>query len=189
MKKHITLFLAIVLLLSMTACGRKMPEATDGTGDTAETPQATAKHLQGTMEDNLTKIMQAYPVEFMGGLIPVDLEDTSEDGLWTLKSFTGLDSSEKLTDIAVYEPMTGSQAFSLVLVRLKSASDAKTVAQQMKDNINPGKWICVRADQVLAAGYMDTVLFVMLDSALGVSAQGYVDAYANLCGGKVDFTI
>ena len=85
--------------------------------------------------------------------------------------------------------MTGSQAFSLVLVRVAENADAKTVAQKMKDNIDPNKWICVRADQVKAAGYGDTVMFIMLDSNLGKTAQSYVDAFQNVCGGKLDFVI
>ena len=59
----------------------------------------------------------------------------------------------------------------------------------MKDNINPRKWICAMADQVMAAGYGDTVMFIMVDSALGKTAQSYVDAFKNLGGGKLDFTI
>lgn len=191
MKKLITLLLTMTLLLSMTACRRKNAADTpaDSTGNTTGATEGTSKGLTGTMEENVNKIMQANPVAFMGGLMPVDLQDTSEEGLWSLKSFTGLDNADKISDIAVYEPMTGSQAFSLVMARVKNSADTRTVAQQMKDNINPAKWICVRADQVLAAGYGDTVMFIMVDSTLGVTAQAYVDAFANLCGGKVDFTI
>ncbi len=172
MKKWISLFLVLVMCISLAACGRKKAEP-----------------LPGTMAENVDKLMTANPVEFMGGQMPLVLEDNSEEGLWTLKSFTGLSSAEKLSDIAVYEPLTGSQAFSLVLVRVKNAADAKPVAQQMKDNIDPRKWICAGADQVMAAGYEDVVLFVMVDSALGKTAQSYVDAFAQLCGGQVDFTI
>ena len=172
MKKSISLLLALVLLISLAACGRKKAEP-----------------LSGTMAENVDKIMEANPAEFMGGQMSVDLQDTSEEGQWALKSYTGLDSAEEITDVAVYEPMTGSQAFSLVLVRVKDASQSKAIAQQMKDNINPRKWICAGADQVMAAGYGDTVLFIMVDSALGKTAQSYVDAFAQLCGGEVDFTI
>lgn len=172
MKKWISIFLALTLLFSLTACRKKKAEL-----------------LSGTMAENVDKLMQANPAEFMGGQIPLVLEDNSEEGLWTLKSYTGLDSSEKLSDVAVYEPMTGSQAFSLVLVRVKDGADAKPVAQQMKENIDPRKWICAGADQVMAAGYGDVVLFIMVDSALGKTAQSYVDAFAQLCGGQVDFTI
>ncbi len=172
MKKWISILLVLAVLFSFAACGRKKAEP-----------------LPGTMAENVDKLIQAAPVEFMGGQIPLVLEDDSEEALWTLKSFTGLSSAEKLSDIAVFEPMTGSQAFSLVLVRVEEAEDAREVAQQMKDNIDPRKWICAGADQVMAAGYVDTVLFIMVDSALGVTAQAYVDAFAQLCGGEVDFTI
>ena len=172
MKKLTALILVAAIALSMTACRRKK----------------TAP-LTGTMEENVNKLMQANPVEFMGGLIPVDLTDTSEDGLWALKNYTGLESADKLSDAAVYEPMTGSQAFSLVLVRVKDPADAKSVAQQMRANIDPVKWICATADDIKAAGYGDTVLFIMLDKDLGKTAQSYVDAFKELCGGKLDFTL
>lgn len=187
MKKWIALLLAVIMTLSVAACGRKKTEQTESTGGTEQTGQKNP--LTGTMEENVNKIMEQNPAEFMGGQMPVDLQDTTEEGLWALKGFTGLDSPEKIKDIAVYEPMTGSQAFSLVLVRVKDAADAKTVAQQMKDNIDPRKWICAMADQIMAAGYEDVVLFVMLDSQLGKTAQSYVDTFAAICGGKLDFTI
>lgn len=172
MKKWICLLLVLCIALSLSACRRKK-----------------AAPLAGTMEENVNSIMEKNPAEFMGGLMPVDLTDTSEEGLWALKNYTGLTSAEKITDVAVYEPMTGSQAFSLVLVRVADEKDAKMVAQQMKDNIDPRKWICAGADQVMAAGYGDTVLFIMLDSALGKTAQSYVDTFKELCGGKLDFTV
>ena len=172
MKKWISVLLALTLTLSLAACGKKKAEP-----------------LPGTMAENVDKIMAANPAEFMGGQMPLALEDNSEEGLWALKSFTGLSSAEKLSDVAVYEPMTGSQAFSLVLARVKDAADAREVAQQMKENIDPRKWICVGADQVMAAGYSDKVLFIMVDNALGQTAQSYVDAFAQLCGGELDFTI
>ena len=174
MKKWTIYLLLLILPVVLTACA---------CNNTAAEP------LPGTMEENVNRLMQANPAEFMGGLMPINLQDTSEEGLWALKSYTGLDSTEKITDVAAYEPMTGSQAFSLVMVRVKNAGEAQTVARQMKDNINPRKWICAGADQVMAAGYGDTVMFIMLDSALGKTAQSYVDAFRSLCGGQLDFTI
>lgn len=183
LKRWLALLLVLTLVLAAVSCGRRQENPSSQETADSKTP------LQGTMEENVTKLIQAQPVEFMGGFMPVDLQDTSEEGLWALKNFTGLDSAEKLTDIAIYETMTGSQAFSLILARVTDVAEAKTVAQQIKDNIDPRKWICVGADQLMAAGYGDVVLFVMLDSNLGMTAQSYVDAFANLCGGKLDFTL
>lgn len=141
------------------------------------------------MEENVNKIMEQNPVQFMGGQMPVDLQDTTAEGLEALKGFTGLNNPEKIKDIAVYEPMMGSQAFSLVLVRVADPAETQEIARQMKDNINPRKWVCAIADQVMAAGYGDVVMFIMLDSKLGLTAQSYVDTFAAICGGSLDFTI
>ena len=177
MKKLIALILVAVMAISLVACSQKAPAAAE------KTP------LAGTMDENAAKIMELAPVEFMAGPMPVDLADTSEDGKWALQYYTGLSSADSITDVAVYEPMMGSQAFSLVLVRTAEGADAKAVAQEMKDNIDPRKWICVGADEIMAAGYADTVMFIMLDSQLGLSAQTYADAFAQIAGGELDFTI
>lgn len=174
MKKIIALFLVVVMAVSMVACGNKA---------------ADKAPLEGTMEENVMKIMELAPVEFMGGIMPVDLGDTSEDGKWALSYFTGLQDASAITDVAVYEPMMGSQAFSLVMVRTAEGAEPKAVAQEMKDNIDPRKWICVGADEIMAAGYGDTVMFIMLDSQLGLSAQSYVDAFQSVCGDNLDFTL
>ena len=184
MKRIIAMIVTAVLLLSMTACGCQKQE-----DPTTNTTQAQAEPLTGTMEENVQKLMQANPAEFMGGMMPLDLTDTTEEGLWAVKSYTGLASTKDITDAAAYEPMTGSQAFSLVMVRVAEGADPKEVARQMKENIDPRKWICAMADQIMAAGYGDTVMFIMLDSGLGKTAQSYVDAFKNLCVGKLDFTI
>lgn len=174
MKKWIALVLVLVMAVSMAACGNKAA---------AKTP------LAGTMEENVMKVMEIAPVEFMGSTMPVDLGDTSEDGKWALSYFTGLQSADQVTDVCVYEPMMGSQAFSLVMVRTAEGADPKAVAQEIKNNIDPRKWICIGADEMMAAGYGDTVMFIMLDSQLGLRAQSYVDAFAQVCGAELDFTI
>ena len=75
------------------------------------------------------------------------------------------------------------------MVRTAEGADPKAVAQEMTDNIDTRKWICVGADEKIVAGYGDTVMLIMLDSQLGLSAQSYVDAFAQVAGGELDFTI
>ena len=180
MKKITAMILAMVMVLSLAACGGK---------DAGNSASQETKKLEGTMEELVNKVIEAQPVEFMGGIMPVDLGDTSEDGKWALSYFTGLQDASAITDVAVYEPMMGSQAFSLVMVRTVEGADPKAVAEEMKAGIDPRKWICVQADQVMLAGYGDVVMFIMLDSALGKTAQSYVDAFEKVCGSKPDFTL
>ena len=174
MKKFIALMLVIAMAASLAACGNKAADKTP---------------LEGTMEENTMKVMEIAPVEFMGGIIPVDLTDTSEDGKWAVTYFTGLADAANITDVAVYESMMGSQAFSLVMVRTAEGADPKAVAQEMTDNIDVRKWICVGADEMMVVTYSDVVMLVMLDSQLGLSTQTFVDAFQQVAGAEVDFSL
>lgn len=198
MKKCIAFLLTLALMLSLPACSCAKTPAADPTGTDSTTGPTTAteatrpgesKTLSGTMEENINKIIGENPVEFMGGVIPLDLEDASEDALLAFESYTGLQTRDWITDGAVYEPMMGSLAFSLVLVRVADAAKAEQVARDMKANIDPRKWICVEADQVMLAGCGDVVMFIMLDSQNGQTAQSFVDAFQKVCGGELDFTL
>jgi len=174
MKKLICLLLALSVVAGATVgCGKKVEE---------KPPVADR------METVANAIIEKNPVEFAGGIVPVDLADKTEDGLWAITYNTGLENGEKLSDIAVYEPMMGSIAFSMVLVRVKDAADAKAVAQQMNDNIDTRKWICAEANEKMVVGYGDVVMLIMLDNAGGMSAQSFVDAFKEVCG-QPDFTV
>ena len=178
MKKFVSVILALSLVLSLTACGSKKADETE-----------PALSVEGTMEELLNKTIEERPVEFMGGVIPVDLTDSTEDGLWAIKSYTGLEDAAKITEAAAYEPMMGSMAFSMVLVRVNDAADAQAVAQEMSDNIDTRKWICVEANEKITVGYCDVVMLIMLDNQNGMSAQSFVDAFKAVCGAELDFTI
>ena len=179
MKKILSVVLALSLVLSLAACGSKKNEVTE----------APAMKVEGTMEDLLNKTIEQRPVEFMGGVIPVDLTDSSEDGLWALKSYTGLDSAEKITEAAAFEPMMGSLAFSMVMVRLAEGADGKAVAESMKSGIDTRKWICVEANDLKVAGFGDVVMLIMVNSDSGMTAQSFVDAFAKVAGFEPAFVI
>ena len=179
MKKFVSVVLALAMVLSLAACGGKKTEET----------QAPELSVAGTMEELLNKTIEQRPVEFMGGVIPVDLTDSTEDGLWAIKSYTGLDSAEKITEAAAFEPMMGSMAFSMVLVRLAEGADSKTVAESMKSGIDTRKWICVEADDLKVAGFGDVVMLIMVNSDSGMTAQSFVDAFAKVAGFDAEFVI
>ena len=117
--------------------------------------------------------------------MPIDTADA--DGL---KYFTGLASAEKITDAVCSESMFGSQAYSLVVVKVADAADAQAVADEMYDNIDQRKWICVEAGDKMVATYGDLVMLMMVDVEYAemVSAQSMVDAFQASCGGTLDYT-
>ena len=178
MKKMISMLLALVMVLSLTACGGNSTPAT-------EAPTEAAVSLEGTMEELLAKVIEIQPVEFMGGAMPLDLTDTSEDGLWMIKNYTGLDNADSITEAAFYEPMMGSIPYSMVMVRVSPDAGVGTVAEGMKNGIDQRKWICVEADDLQVVSYADVVMLIMVGSETGMTSQSFVDAFTQVCGGEV----
>lgn len=172
MKRVLTAILAAALALSLlSGCAGSKPTGT-----------TSPDQVEGTMEELLNEIVAQQPVEFDGGVETIDLTDTSEEGQWAIKSSTGLDNAGVLTEAAVFEPMIGSIAFSMVMVRVAPGEDIKSVAEAMKSGINPRKWVCVEADDMLVTGYRDVVMLIMLDTSYDLTAQSFVDAFGKVVG-------
>lgn len=179
MKKMISMLLALTLVLGLAACGGNSTPATEAP------TEAPVIKVEGTMEELLNKIVEKQPVEFMGGTMPIDLTDISDDGKWMVKNYTGLDSAEGITEAAFFEPMMGSIAYSMVMVRTAEGADIKAVAEGMKNGIDQRKWICVEADDLQVVSYADVVMLIMVGSDTGMTSQSFVDAFAQVVGGEV----
>ena len=137
-------------------------------------------------EDLMIMIEEMYAIsgpQFMHMSMPVELSD-AELTQW----LTGISDPALLSAAVVNESMMGAQAYSLVLARVADAAKAEEVAQMMLDNIDPAKWICVQADDLAAAIKGDLVMFIMVDTQLGLTAQNMVDAFSQVAGG-VDKTL
>lgn len=61
----------------------------------------------------------------------------------------------------ISEPMMGSFAHSVVLVRLPEGQNANDFASKVKANADPRKWICVEAEAVKVSTKGNLVLLVM----------------------------
>lgn len=157
---------AVMMLCTLTACGKKAPNNLEG--------------------KSLSEIVDLIYAEKEPGIMVETMDVSIEDSEF-LKYDTGLSSSDKITAAAVSEAMIGSQAYSMVLVRVADEKDSESVANEMKEGINPAKWICVQADDLKVAVYRDVVMLIMVSSQLAdtVTAQEIVDAYKTVCGGEI----
>ena len=174
MKKMIAMLLAVVLVMGLVACGNN--------AGSAETTAAKAENLTGTMEEVIAAIQEKH-AQMELPLMAMTLDLTDLDGL---TYNTGLTSADKITEAAICEPMMG-QPFSLVLVRVKDAADAESVAKEMLEKIDNRKWVCMEADTEIAAYYGDVAMFFMVNSefASQVTTATMLDAFKAVCGGAV----
>ena len=192
MKKLIAMLLALSMVFAMAACGATENKETEPATEviTEATEIVTEEVMEEVteefveedvvieltaMETLLNSIVEIQPVEFMGMTMPVDLTDVD-----AVKYFTGLDSVEGVAEAAVYEPMIGSIAFSMVAVQLAEGADAAAVAEAMESGIDTRKWVCVEANDLKVEHTTDKVLLIMVDSNNGLSAQPFVDAFLSI---------
>lgn len=80
---------------------------------------------------------------------------------------TGLTSVDKIDEIYKSEPMMSSQAYSFILVKTKTAEDAEKIQEEMVNNIDPRKWICVCAEKIYSISKDNIVALVMSNEEWG----------------------
>ena len=91
----------------------------------------------------------------------IDLSDSD-----FVKTITGLENGYDFEYLVASEPMMSSQAYSLVLAKVKDGVDANELAKKMQESVNTRKWICVSAEKVYATNSGNIVCLVMSSEEL-----------------------
>lgn len=61
----------------------------------------------------------------------------------------------------VSEALANAVAHSMVILRTPDDGTARSMAEQMKANANPAKWLCVEAEKTIVSVHGSTVLLIM----------------------------
>lgn len=200
--KKLTLTAALLAALALTACSNKTNEAAPTPTPDLDAPATTPEEgmeidpefsvdpeepaqaePDAELSDMVDAIYKVEPVELMGmETTAIDLTDETWYGY-----LAGLTANNvgKVDAAVISEPMTGSQAYSLVLLRLRDKADAREIADSMEENISMRKWVCVEADKARVVSFDDKLLYVMADSEL-VDVDLLADAAAKAFNATFD---
>ena len=132
MKKLICLVLAVCLSLSLVGCGGSAID---------EMP----------LTDIMTTITEGVDAP------ATETMELTKDNFSAFLFIDYIENSEAL----VAESMIGAVAHSVVLLRVDDDADVEAVAEEIKEKMDPRKWICVEAEksEVLVKG--NTILLIM----------------------------
>ena len=163
MKKTISLTLALVLALSLAACGKN-----GNTGSSADVP-ADANTLLTTVWDSYTddeKFPAAggdytAPVEDAPGA--VDISDA--DNLNYMLTLPVEDAS-KIDGAAALSHMMNANTFTCGAFHITSKDDVDTVAQDLRDAIQSKQWMCGFPDKLVIFTYDQYVVSLYGDEEL-----------------------
>ena len=107
---------------------------------------------------NLVDTLYAGNENLFSSLMSQTIDVTDSE---TVNYMTGLENGNDLEALVVSEPMMSSQAYSLVIAKVKDGADADAIAKEMSENINMRKWICVSAEVLYATSTEDLAFLVM----------------------------
>ena len=158
MKKLTCILLAALLALSVSGCAKK-----------------EAGGVEGTTSEIIDKIYANHAsMDLHVDTIELDVTDAD-----AVAYNTGLTSGEKLSQASVSEAMM-SQAYSLVVLRVKNAADAAQVARDVYDNVNTRK-------QPHARRRCGVVVLFMVDSGFDdvATVESIQEAFKVVCNGNV----
>lgn len=103
-----------------------------------------------------------------------------------VESLTGLKSTDDINTLVVSEPVMGSQALEVAVIKTKEKTDVEAMKQNIKDNVDMSRWICVSAEKLYVVSSGDVIFMVMADSDW---AKSIYDEFVKYVDNKVGETL
>lgn len=153
------LYMFIISVIFCTACGSN---------------NKADEQLSGSLNDIMTGIYENADLseDFRAGLENFATLELSDDIEVSILGTDAIDYKEGIVSM----PMMSSVPYQCVLLRVDS-DDVDMVKQQINDNADLNKWICVSAETMLVESRGDVIFFVMGESdtayALNTAFQAY----------------
>lgn len=132
--------------LLFAACGKK---------------EEGSNQLEGSLTDIMAGLYEKADLseDFRAGMDSFETYELTEDLEVSILGTNEIDYTEGVASI----PMISPNAYQCVLLRVEENS-VDTVKQQLKDNADLNKWVCVSAETMLIESRGNVIFFIMGDN-------------------------
>ncbi len=120
--------------------------------------------LEGSLEDILADIYESDELsdsfkEFIEGVHTIEIEDDR------IEYHLGK-SNIKFKEAIASVPVMSTSAYELTLIRAKPRQDIEKLKKDIKENVDPQKWVCVGVEKenVIVDNIGDVVILIMSDN-------------------------
>ena len=163
-KKQNILVIALILLAVITFGVIILVSGKENTSS-LETTKDIIKMINSINKDNKNVLPELETMK-------IDVKNIDE-----VTSYTGLTSNDNIESIVVSVPMMTAQAYSVAVVKVKDNADVEKIKQEMLDNIDMRRWICVSAEQLYITNSGNVIFSVMTDKDI---AKAVYDDFKNM---------
>ena len=171
MKKQ-NIFIIGLILLAVISFIIFILVSGSGNKGSAETPK-NINDIINTINKNNKNVLPELET------MKVDIKNIDE-----VTSYTGLKTNDGIESIVVSEPLITSQAYSVAIVKVKDSADVEKIKQEMLDNIDMRRWICVSAEQLYITNSGNVIFSVMADKDVAKAIYNDFKKYVNNNIGK-----
>ena len=171
MKKQ-NIFIIGLILLAVISFIIFVLVSGSGNKGSAETPK-NINDIINTINKNNKNVLPELET------MKVDIKNIDE-----VTSYTGLKTNDGIESIVVSEPLITSQAYSVAIVKVKDSADVEKIKQEMLDNIDMRRWICVSAEQLYITNSGNVIFSVMADKDIAKAVYNDFKKYVNNNIGK-----
>ena len=166
MKKQNILVIALILL-AVISFGIIILVSGKENKSSLETTKDIIKMINSINKDNKNVLPELETMK-------IDVKNIDE-----VTSYTGLTSNDDIESIVVSVPLITSQAYSVAVVKVKDTADVEKIKQEMLDNIDMGRWICVSAEQLYITNSGNVIFSVMTDKDIAKAVYDDFKKYVN----------
>ncbi len=170
MKKTIIIIVSIIAVIAITVGGYLLIKGTmpkEKKLQTAEEMQNMLNTIYSNEKINLPELETTT----------IDVNDTIQVGV-----FTGLESNDNIEELVVSVPFINAQPYSLAIVKVNEKADIEQMKQEMLDNIDMRRWICVSAEKLYITNYENIIFLVMSSEEW---AKPVYDEFKNYVGNDI----
>ena len=174
MKKQNIFIIGLILLAAISFIIFILVSGSGNKGN-VETPKAIndINDIINTINKNNKNVLPELET------MKVDIKNIDE-----VTSYTGLKTNDGIESIVVSEPLITSQAYSVAIVKVKDNADVEKIKQEMLDNIDMRRWICVSAEQLYITNSGNVIFSVMTDKDIAKAVYDDFKKYVNNNIGK-----
>lgn len=158
MNKNMKIMIIVILIIvAIAICGFCVFKFM-GNGDINK----TVSNIQISNEEEMTNFIE----DIYAGIEDMPMLETSIidcNDIENVYVYTGLNNGDELEMLAVSQSLINAQAYEVVVAKVKPGIDAKKIAEDISNNVDMRRWICVSAEKLYSASTGDIVFMVMAD--------------------------
>ena len=144
-----------------------------------ETTESTIKNSK-----DMIKMVNSIYQNINNELPSLETMTIDINNLDDVTSYTGLKSNKDIEELVISVPMMNAQAYSLAVVKVKDGANIESLKQEMLDNIDMRRWICVSAEKLYITNNGNIIFLVMSDKDTAKIVYDEFKSYVNNKVGK-----